>query len=286
MYSKFLQKNKALLKESRSFRNSRSLARRKRKVFEAEDSLKKAWENFKDSYSNPYLADAVLDALDGSLADLNQIYDGRYDFSRVTTRDMKKFFIENEDDILEVVYNLGASDIYQEIGETLITNGLYAACEFLCNIAASDVANSFFENTDSDELEDDSGLADKDFLRENSDSEIKNQIKKIIRIIDNSMDDWSNHQEEMSYEGGEEEQDFIDGVRDIKYDLEDMLDADEDKMKSIAKRIRDTLNDMEEKDAGMRQNFKYNTYYNDAKDAEYKFWKKITDLVDKLDSDD
>ena len=68
---------------------------------------------------------------------------------------MKKFFIENEDDILEVVYNLGASDIYQEIGETLITNGLYAACEFLCNIAASDVANSFFENTDSDELEDD-----------------------------------------------------------------------------------------------------------------------------------
>ena len=29
----------------------------------------------------------------------------------------------------------------------------------------------------------------KDFLRENSDSEIKNQIKEIIRIIDNSMDD-------------------------------------------------------------------------------------------------
>ena len=155
MYSKFLKKNKALLKESRSFRNSRSLARRKRKVFEAEDSLKKAWETFKDSYSNPYLADAVLDALDGSLADLTQIYDGSYDFSRVTTKDMKNFFIENEDDVLEVVYNLGASDIYQEIGETLITNGLYAACEFLCNIAASDVANSFFENTNPDELEDD-----------------------------------------------------------------------------------------------------------------------------------
>ena len=153
MYSKFLKKNKALLKESRSFRNSRSLTRRKRKVFEAEDSLKKAWENFKDSYSNPYLADAVLDALDGSLADLNQIYDGSYDFSRVTTRDMKKFFIENEDDVLEVVYNLGASDIYQEIGETLITNVLQAACEFLGNIAASDVANSFFENTVSDEID-------------------------------------------------------------------------------------------------------------------------------------
>lgn len=29
----------------------------------------------------------------------------------------------------------------------------------------------------------------KDFLRENNDSEIKNQIKEIIRIIDNSMDD-------------------------------------------------------------------------------------------------
>ena len=149
MYSKFLQKNKALLKESRSFRNSRSLARRKRKVFEAEDSLKKAWESFKDSYSNPYLADAVLDALDGSLDDLNQIYDGE-NFNTLTTRDMKNFFIENEDDILEVVENLGTSDIYQDIGETLIANGLYATCEFLCNIAASDVANSFFENTNPD----------------------------------------------------------------------------------------------------------------------------------------
>ena len=100
------------------------------------------------------------------------------------------------------------------------------------------------------------------------------------------MDDWSNHQEEMSYEGGEEEQDFIDGVRDIKDDLEDMLDADEEKMKSIAKRIRDALDDMEEKDAGMCQNFKYNTYYDDAKAAENRFWRKITDLVDKLDSED
>ena len=126
----------------------------------------------------------------------------------------------------------------------------------------------------------------KDFLRENSDSEIKNQVKEIIRIIDNSMDDWINHQEEMSYEGGEEEQDFIDGVRDIKDDLEDMLNTDEDKMKSIAKRIRDALDDMEEKDAGMCQNFKYNTYYNDAKAAENRFWRKITVLVDKLDPED
>ena len=44
MYSKFLKKNKALLKESRSFRNSRSLARRKRKVFESsyDDNIKKS----------------------------------------------------------------------------------------------------------------------------------------------------------------------------------------------------------------------------------------------------
>ena len=100
------------------------------------------------------------------------------------------------------------------------------------------------------------------------------------------MDDWRNHQEEMSYEGGEEEQDFIYGVENIKDDLEDMLDTDEEKMKSIAKRIRDTLDDMEEKDAGMCQNFKYNTYYDDAKAAESRFWRKITDLVDKLDSED
>ena len=126
----------------------------------------------------------------------------------------------------------------------------------------------------------------KDFLRENSGSEIKNQVKEIIRIIDNSMDDQRNHQEEMSYEGGEEEQDFIYGVENIKDDLEDMLDTDEEKMKSIAKRIRDALDDMEEKDAGMCQNFKYNTYYDDAKAAENRFWRKITDLVDKLDSED
>ena len=126
----------------------------------------------------------------------------------------------------------------------------------------------------------------KDFLRENSDSEIKNQVKEIIRIIDNSMDDWRNHQEEMSYEGGEEEQDFIDGVRDIKDDLEDMLDADEEKMKSIAKRIRVVLDKMKGRRAGMCQNFKYNTYYDDAKAAENRFWRKITDLVDKLDPED
>ena len=126
----------------------------------------------------------------------------------------------------------------------------------------------------------------KDFLRENSDSEIKNQIKEIIRLIDNSMDDWRNHQEEMSYEGGEEEQDFIYGVENIRDDLEYMLDGDEDIMKSSAKNIRDALDDMEEKNAGMHSNFKYSTYYNDAKAAENRFWKKITDLVDKLDPED
>ena len=126
----------------------------------------------------------------------------------------------------------------------------------------------------------------KSVLREKSDSEIKNQVKEIIRIIDNSMDDWRNHQEKMSYDGGEEEQDFIYGVENIKDDLENMLDADEERMKSSVKNIRDTLDDMEEKDAGMHYNFKYNTYYNDAKAAENRFWRKITDLVDKLDSDD
>ena len=126
----------------------------------------------------------------------------------------------------------------------------------------------------------------KDFLRENSDSEIKNQIKEIIRIIDNSMDDWRNHQEKMSYEDGEKEQDFIYGVENIKDDLEDMLDADEERMKSSVKNTRDSLDDMEEKNAGMHQNFKYNTYYNDAKAAENRFWRKITDLVDKLDPED
>ena len=126
----------------------------------------------------------------------------------------------------------------------------------------------------------------KDFLRENSDSEIKNQIKEIIRHIDISMDDWRNHQEEMSYEGGEEEQDFIYGVENIRDDLEDMLDADEDRMKSSVKNIRDTLDDMEEKNAGMHSNFKYSTYYNDAKAAENRFWRRITDLVDKIDPED
>ena len=126
----------------------------------------------------------------------------------------------------------------------------------------------------------------KDFLRENSDSEIKNQVKEIIRIIDNSMDDWRNYQEEVSYDGGEEEQDFIYGVENIRDDLEDMLDADEERMKSSVKNIRDALDDMEEKNAGMHSNFKYSTYYNDAKAAENRFWRKITSLVDKIDPED
>ena len=126
----------------------------------------------------------------------------------------------------------------------------------------------------------------KDFLRENDDNEIKNQIKEIIRIIDNSMDDWRNHQEEMSYEGGEEEQDFIYGVENIRDDLEDMLDPDEERVKRSVKNIRDALDDIEENNAGMHSNFKYSTYYNDAKAAENRFWRKITDLVDKLDPED
>ena len=88
MYSKFLTKNKALLKESRSFRNSRSLARRKRKVFESsydinaysESTLKAAWEHFNEYYPYGYLSDAVLDELGDDiktqLSELKLIYKG------------------------------------------------------------------------------------------------------------------------------------------------------------------------------------------------------------------
>ena len=159
MYSKFLQKNKALLKESRSFRNSRSLARRKRKVFEAsyDDNIKKAWQDFKDSYEYPNLADAVLNELGDNLRDqLNELHGIYYGNSFVTrSRDIQKFFIENEDDILAIVDDTGTKDTYQDIIETLIRNGLYGMCELLCDLAVGNVMHAFFDDIYLDDLDDD-----------------------------------------------------------------------------------------------------------------------------------
>ena len=175
MYSKFLTKNKALLKESRSFRNSRSLARRKRKVFESyyegysESNLKKAWQDFKDDYSYPNLADAVLNALDDNIHDqLSKLYDiYRGDaFTSHSSVDMHKFFIENEDDILAIVDDTGTKDTYQDIIETLIRNGLYSMCVLLCDLAVGNVMHAFFDNVDLDdyydEEYDDEGYDDED----------------------------------------------------------------------------------------------------------------------------
>ena len=156
MYSKFLKKNKALLKESRSFRNSRSLARRKRKVFESyyegysESNLKKAWQDFKDDYSYPNLADAVLNVLGDNIRDqFSELYDiYRGNGFRNISIDMQKFFIENEDDILALVDDTGTKDTYQDIIEMLIRNGLYSMCAWLCELAAGNVTHAFFDNVD------------------------------------------------------------------------------------------------------------------------------------------
>lgn len=159
MYSKFLKKNKTLLKESRSFRNSRSLARRKRKVFESyDDNIKKAWEDFKDSYDYPNLADAVLNELGDNIRDqfrkLYDMYSGDA-FGSHSSVDMQKFLIENEDDILALVDDTATKDTYQYIIETLIRNGLYSMCRLLCEIAASNVAHALFDDIYLGDLDDD-----------------------------------------------------------------------------------------------------------------------------------
>ena len=162
MYSKFLKKNKALLKESRSFRNSRSLTRRKRKVFESyydgysESTLKAAWQDFKDSYDYPNLADAVLNVLGDNIrnqfSELYDIYRGN-GFRNISI-DMQKFFIENEDDILALIDDTGTKDTYQDIIEMLIRNGLYSMCAWLCELAADNVAKTFFDDIYLDDLDD------------------------------------------------------------------------------------------------------------------------------------
>ena len=165
MYSKFLKKNKALLKESRSFRNSRSLARRKRKVFESsydinaysESTLKAAWEHFNEYYPYGYLSDAVLDELGDDiktqLSELKLIYKGKT-FSSLVTIDMKEFFTNYEKDILFFLEPMG-TDVYEEIGEILATKGLYDMCEFICDFAVSEMAFDFFVNINPDEFEED-----------------------------------------------------------------------------------------------------------------------------------
>ena len=161
MYSKFLKKNKALLKESRSFRNSRSLARRKRKVFESyyegysESNLKKAWQDFKDDYSYPNLADAVLNELGDNIRDqLSVLFDMyRGNGFHLRSKEYDEFFVENEDDISAIAENRG-TEFYKEIGDTLVRNGLYGMCEFLCDVAASNVTQAFFDNVDLDDYYD------------------------------------------------------------------------------------------------------------------------------------
>ena len=166
MYSKFLKKNKALLKESRSFRNSRSLTRRKRKVFESsyDDNIKKAWQDFKDSYDYPNLADAVLNVLGDNIrnqfSELYDIYRGN-GFRNISI-DMQKFFIENEDDILALIDDTGTKDTYQDIIEMLIRNGLYSMCAWLCELAADNVAKTFFDDIYLDDLDDDEEYEEDD----------------------------------------------------------------------------------------------------------------------------
>ena len=80
----------------------------------------------------------------------------------LSSKEYDEFFVENEYDILAIAENRG-TEFYKEIGDTLVRNGLYSMCEFLCDVAASNVTHAFFDNIDIedyadeeyDELEDD-----------------------------------------------------------------------------------------------------------------------------------
>ena len=91
------------------------------------------------------------DNIRNQFSELYDIYRGN-GFRNISI-DMQKFFIENEYDILAIAENRG-TEFYKEIGDTLVRNGLYSMCEFLCDVAASNVTHAFFDNIDIEDYAD------------------------------------------------------------------------------------------------------------------------------------
>lgn len=172
MYSKFLQKNTKLLKESKrkSFKRFKRLSESTpayKADIEAysEKYLQSVIDDFCDNYSTPDLARAVFDACGDSaidaLLEAKDIYESPNGMSggfagMVYYSDTVAFFDDNEDDIIELVNNLEVEELYTKFGKDYFENGPDYAKNNITWFAFDEIVRDFFDTVELD----DSGLAD------------------------------------------------------------------------------------------------------------------------------
>ena len=172
MYSKFLKKNTKLLKESKrkSFKRfkrlSESIPAYKADIEAySEKYLQSVIDDFCDNYSTPDLARAVFDACGNTATDAlieaQNIYGSGMSggfAGMIYYSDTVAFFADNEDDISELVNNLGLEEIYTKFGKDYFENGLDYAKNNMTWFAFEEIIRDFFDTAELD----DSGLADED----------------------------------------------------------------------------------------------------------------------------
>ena len=172
MYSKFLQKNTKLLKESK-----RKAVKKLKKLSESipaykadieaysEKYLQSVIDDFCDNYSTPDLARAVFDACGDSamdaLIEAKGIYNSRDGMAggyagMVYYNDTVAFFDDNEDDIIDLVNNSGFEELYTQFGKDYFENGPDYAKNNITWFVFDEIVRDFFDNVELD----DSGLAD------------------------------------------------------------------------------------------------------------------------------
>ena len=172
MYSKFLQKNTKLLKESK-----RKAVKKLKKLSEStpaykadieaysEKYLQSVIDDFCNNFSTPDLAKAVFDACGNTaidaLIEAQNIYGSGMSggfAGMIYYSDTVAFFDDNEDDIIDLVNNSGLEELYTQFGKDYFENGPDYAKNNITWFTFDEIVRDFFDTVELD----DSGLADED----------------------------------------------------------------------------------------------------------------------------
>lgn len=170
MYSKFLQKNTKLLKESKrkSFKKFKKLSESTpayKADIEAysEKYLQSVIDDFCNNCSTPDLAKAVFDACGNTATDAlieaQNIYGSGMSggfAGMIYYSDTVAFFDDNEDDIIDLVNNSGFEELYTQFGKDYFENGSDYAKNNITWFVFDEIVRDFFDTVELD----DSGLAD------------------------------------------------------------------------------------------------------------------------------
>ena len=171
MYSKFLQKNTKLLKESKrkavkKFKRLSESTPAYKADIEAysEKYLQSVIDDFCNNFSTPDLAKAVFDACGNTaidaLIEAQNIYGSGMSggfAGMIYYSDTVAFFDDNEDDIIDLVNNSGFEELYTQFGKDYFENGPDYAKNNITWFTFDEIVRDFFDTVELD----DSGLADE-----------------------------------------------------------------------------------------------------------------------------